>query len=98
MNLTTISGYVLLRIFLSFAFILYRLSSMVKACIIGTICHTTDILNALFCCVHWMKPPSFLFVYSNNFIIFVEIIIPLRFHFVNTIFVFISYKFSLIVY
>lgn len=51
----------LLRISLSFVFILYRLSSMVKAFFIGTICNTTDILNAVFSCVHWIKPPSFLF-------------------------------------
>lgn len=53
---------ILLRIYLSFVFILYRLSYIVKALFVGTICHTTDILNAVFCCVHWIKPPSFLFV------------------------------------
>ena len=75
-------------------FILYRLSSMVKACIIGTICHTTDILNVLLCRVHWMKPPSFLFVLWSNLIIFVESIITLHVSFVNTIFHFISFRFS----
>mgnify|MGYP003376226828 CR=1 FL=1 len=84
---------ILLRIYLSFVFILYRLSYIVKALFVGTICHTTDILNAVFCCVHWIKPPSYLY-YSNNLIVFVEFIITLPFLFVNTISIFYMYNFS----